>query len=107
MYFVSHTFATMSFHRNCGKRITLSNNNTTATRSFNEFNHGLVLSAAPLEDNVLFEVRIDQKVLLIFPDLETKEKNTKLSTELNECGFVGIVVEWQYRDRCHIGTSGN
>lgn len=55
-----------SFHTNCGKRITLSNNNNTATRSFNEFNHGLVLSATPLEDNVLFEVRIDQKVILIF-----------------------------------------
>lgn len=52
----------MSFHWNCGKRITLSNNSSTATRSFNEFNHGLVLSATPLEDNVLFEVRIDQKV---------------------------------------------
>lgn len=54
----------MSFHWNCGKRITLSNNNHTATRSFSEFNHGLILSATPLEDNVLFEVRIDQKVLI-------------------------------------------
>ncbi len=64
----------MSFHWNCGKRITLSNNNSTATRSFNEFNHGLVLSATPLEDNVLFEVRIDQKVILIFRFVLTKKE---------------------------------
>lgn len=57
-----------SFHRRCGKRITLANNNRTAMRNISEFNHGLVLSSEPLKDDVLFEVRIDEKVsgLLIF-----------------------------------------
>lgn len=51
-----------SFHRRCGKRITLANNNRTAMRNISEFNHGLVLSSEPLKDDVLFEVRIDEKV---------------------------------------------
>ncbi|XP_055530628.1 neuralized-like protein 4 [Wyeomyia smithii] len=52
----------MSFHRRCGKRITLANSNRTAMRNISEFNHGLVLSAEPLQDDVLFEVRIDEKI---------------------------------------------
>ncbi|XP_038107546.1 neuralized-like protein 4 [Culex quinquefasciatus] len=51
-----------SFHRRCGKRITLANNNRTAMRNISEFNHGLVLSSEPLKDDVLFEVRIDEKI---------------------------------------------
>uniref|UniRef100_A0A182JQY2 NHR domain-containing protein n=1 Tax=Anopheles christyi TaxID=43041 RepID=A0A182JQY2_9DIPT len=50
------------FHRRCGKRITLTNQNRTAMRNVSEFNHGLVLSAEPLQDDVLFEVRIDEKI---------------------------------------------
>lgn len=52
----------MDFHRRCGKRITLTNNNRTAMRNISEFNHGLVLSADPLVDDVLFQVQIDEKV---------------------------------------------
>lgn len=52
----------MAFHTNCGKRITLKNNNRTATRNISEFNHGLVLSALPIENDTLFEVKIDEKV---------------------------------------------
>ncbi|CAD7080305.1 unnamed protein product [Hermetia illucens] len=51
----------MAFHRRCGRRIALTNENRTATRSTSEFNFGLVLSAEPLQDDVLFEVRIDEK----------------------------------------------
>ncbi|XP_014472796.1 PREDICTED: neuralized-like protein 4 isoform X2 [Dinoponera quadriceps] len=51
------------FHRRCGYRVTLSNNNRTATRNFSEYNHGLVFSAEPLEDEVLFEVTIDKKMI--------------------------------------------
>lgn len=58
----------MAFHSNCGKRITLKNNNRTATRNVSEFNHGLVLSAAPIADDILFEVRIDEKVSLCCVD---------------------------------------
>jgi hypothetical protein len=54
----------MAFHRRCGKRITLANSNRTAMRNISEFNHGLVLSAEPLHDDVLFEVRIDEKVII-------------------------------------------
>lgn len=50
------------FHDRCGERVTLLNENRTAVRDFSEFNHGLVLSAEPLANDVLFEVKIDQKV---------------------------------------------
>lgn len=52
----------MSFHRKCGSCIQLSNSNRTARRNINDFNHGLVLSAEPLPDDYIFEVRIDEKV---------------------------------------------
>lgn len=52
----------MRFHRRCGDRVTLLNENTTAIRNFIEFNHGLILSAEPIEDDVIFEVCIDRKV---------------------------------------------
>lgn len=54
-----------AFHTNCGKRIKLTNGNRTAARNVTEFNHGLVLSDVPLTDDVLFEVRIDEKVHII------------------------------------------
>lgn len=52
----------MAFHRRCGSRVLLTNSNATARRSANDFNHGLVLSAEPITDDQLFEVRIDEKV---------------------------------------------
>ncbi|XP_055383561.1 neuralized-like protein 4 isoform X2 [Condylostylus longicornis] len=51
----------MSFHPRCGRRVTLTNSNRTAMRNISDFNHGLVLSAEPLMDDVLFEVTIDLK----------------------------------------------
>ncbi|KYN44842.1 Neuralized-like protein 4 [Trachymyrmex septentrionalis] len=51
------------FHRRCGYRITLSNNNSTATRNFSEYDFGLVFSAEPLQENELFEVTIDKKII--------------------------------------------
>lgn len=53
----------MAFHAKCGKRITLLNSNRTAKRNVTEFNYGLVLSAEPLKPDVIFEVRIDEKVV--------------------------------------------
>ncbi|XP_076270318.1 neuralized E3 ubiquitin protein ligase 4 isoform X2 [Rhynchophorus ferrugineus] len=50
------------FHYRCGERITLINENTTAIRNDSEFDHGLVISAEPLMNDVLFEVIIDRKV---------------------------------------------
>ncbi|XP_026761342.2 neuralized-like protein 4 [Galleria mellonella] len=52
----------MRFHRRCGERVTLFNNNSTAIRNFVEFNHGLILSAEPLRDDIIFEICIDRKV---------------------------------------------
>ncbi|XP_047543867.1 neuralized-like protein 4 isoform X1 [Vanessa atalanta] len=52
----------MRFHRRCGDRVTLLHDNTTAVRNFVEFNHGLILSAEPILDDVIFEVCIDRKV---------------------------------------------
>ncbi|XP_012271059.1 neuralized-like protein 4 isoform X2 [Orussus abietinus] len=51
------------FHRRCGDRVYLINNNCTAVRNFSEYNYGLVLSAEPLKDDELFEVRIDKKLI--------------------------------------------
>ncbi|CAK1555013.1 unnamed protein product [Leptosia nina] len=52
----------MRFHRRCGDRVSLLNGKTTAIRNFVEFNHGLIFSADPLTDDVIFEVCIDRKV---------------------------------------------
>lgn len=52
----------MRFHRRCGDRVTLLHDNSTAVRNFVEFNHGLILSEEPIEDDVIFEVHIDRKV---------------------------------------------
>lgn len=50
------------FHRRCGRRITLINGKKTAVRSVTDFNHAIVFSAEKLQDDVIFEVRIDEKV---------------------------------------------
>merc|ERR550532_3669697 len=52
------------FHSRCGQLVTLSKDNRTASRSHatQEFNHGLVFSAVPLEENQMVEVRIDKKI---------------------------------------------
>ncbi|CAH0558081.1 unnamed protein product [Brassicogethes aeneus] len=50
------------FHYRCGERITLTNDNCTAIRNDSDFDHGLVISAEPLVNDVLFEVKIDRKV---------------------------------------------
>lgn len=63
----------MSFHRRCGSRIHLSNSNRTARRNINDFNHGIVLSAEPMVDDVWFQVRIDEKVCV----------NTNKQTSIN------------------------
>ncbi|XP_076180899.1 neuralized E3 ubiquitin protein ligase 4 [Ptiloglossa arizonensis] len=51
------------FHQRCGRHITLTNNNCTAIRDHSDYNYGLVLSADPLQDDELFEVRIDKKMI--------------------------------------------
>ena len=43
------------FHSCCGRNIRLANNKMTASRSAG-FNHGLVFSAKPLEEDEIFEV---------------------------------------------------
>ncbi|XP_076236666.1 neuralized E3 ubiquitin protein ligase 4 isoform X2 [Calliopsis andreniformis] len=50
------------FHQRCGRCVALTNNNCTAVREFSQYNYGLVLSAEPLKDDELFEVRIDKKI---------------------------------------------
>ncbi len=56
------------FHTRTGALVTLSNENKTALRNHpaQEFNNGVVLSAEPLRDNQLFEVKIDKKVFHFF-----------------------------------------
>ena len=55
------------FHNKTGSLVSLSNDGKTAQRSMphQEFNNGVILSAEPLHDNQLFEVRIDKKVYII------------------------------------------
>lgn len=52
------------FHYRCGERITLLNDNCTAVRSDSDFDNGLVITAEPLVSDVLFEIKIDRKVIL-------------------------------------------
>lgn len=52
----------MYFHYRCGERITLLNDNCTAVRNDGDFDHGIVISAEPLLNDTLFEVKIDRKV---------------------------------------------
>ena len=58
------TMSVRGFHRRCGSMVTVSNNGRTAQRNHpaQEFNNGVVLSAEPMRDNELFEVKIDRKV---------------------------------------------
>ena len=53
------------FHSRVGSLVVLSNENRTAQRNHptQEFNNGVVISAEPLRDNQLFEVKIDRKVI--------------------------------------------
>ena len=53
-----------TFHTRTGSLIALTNNNRTALRNHptQEFNNGVVLSAKPLQDGQIFEVKIDRKV---------------------------------------------
>lgn len=53
------------FHSKTGSLISLSNSNRTAQRNqpTQEFNNGVVLSAEPLRNNQLFEVKIVKKVI--------------------------------------------
>lgn len=50
------------FHYKCGERITLTNGSCTAERNDGDFDHGLVVTAEPLANDVLFEIKIDRKV---------------------------------------------
>lgn len=52
------------FHRRCGDRVNLINNNSTAERNFSTYDYGRVLSAEPLKDDEIFEVRVDKKVII-------------------------------------------
>lgn len=52
------------FHYRCGERITLLNDNCTAIRDDSDFDHGIVLSAEPLVNDTLFEIKIEKKVVL-------------------------------------------
>lgn len=48
-----------SFHPRCGQLVAFSSGHRCASRTHaaQEFNHGLVLSSQPLQDNQIFEVR--------------------------------------------------
>jgi neuralized-like protein 4 len=48
-----------SFHPRSGQLVSFSNGHRCASRTHaaQEFNHGLVLSSQPLQDNQIFEVR--------------------------------------------------
>lgn len=52
------------FHQNHGTLVQLSENGLSAfrLRPSHEFNQGLVFSSRPLQDDQVFEVRIDRKV---------------------------------------------
>ena len=53
-----------TFHHRVGTLVRLSNDCRRASRSnpSQEFNNGVVISAEPLKNNQLFEVKIEKKV---------------------------------------------
>lgn len=53
------------FHYRCGERISLINENSTAIRNDRDFDHGIVLTAEPLVNDTLFEIKIDRKVQIV------------------------------------------
>ena len=61
-FFISPHLSVLThrFHPICGKQVTLSDQ-VTASRAANTFSHGLVFSADPLQNEEVFEVRV-QKV---------------------------------------------
>lgn len=91
----------MIFHRRCGSRVQLSNLNRTARRSVSDFNHGLVLSAEPIQDDVLFEVRIDEKVCHL-SNIVTIHGHQFHRLRVNALLFVGASMERQHRNGRHI-----
>lgn len=52
------------FHQKYGQLVVLSDSGTTASRTHanQEFNHGLIMSSSPLQEDRIFEVRIDKKI---------------------------------------------
>lgn len=72
-------------------------------RNISEFNHGLVLSAEPLQDDVLFEVRIDEKVLIF----HLWENYSLFSNDYTFNGILDPCLEWKHRDWCDYGQSGS
>uniref|UniRef100_A0A182N2Z3 NHR domain-containing protein n=1 Tax=Anopheles dirus TaxID=7168 RepID=A0A182N2Z3_9DIPT len=87
--------ASTAFHRRCGQRIILTNGNRTAMRNVSEFNHGLVLSAEPLQDDVLFEVRIDEKIQAWSGSIEIGVTTVNPeSTELPPCAMKLCNTTW-------------
>ncbi|NXI42557.1 NEUL4 protein, partial [Galbula dea] len=50
------------FHPNCGQKAAVVNEGRTALRPHDDFNHGVVLSSRPLQDEELFQVRLDKMV---------------------------------------------
>ena len=60
----NHNLHKIRFHDRRGALVRLSNNQRTAERKrpFDEFNHGVVMTHRPLNDDELFELRIDRLV---------------------------------------------
>lgn len=59
---MSNAQSMQRFHTRCGRRITLSDDQRTATRSIRDFSHALVFSSEPLINDIPFEVVIEKKV---------------------------------------------
>jgi len=73
----------VGFHRRSGSMVTVSNNGRTAQRNHpeQEFNNGVVVSAEPIRDNHLFEVKIDRKVLFVsISGVEICQTNLNISS---------------------------
>jgi neuralized-like protein 4 len=69
----------LRFHERKGKMVKLSNNHRTAERRrpYDEFNNGVAMTHRTLDDDELFEVRIDRLVEKWsgqFPELVSSKK---------------------------------
>lgn len=104
--------SSVRFHRKCGHLITLSPCGRTAFRNYanQEFNHGLVMSSSPLQEDQLFEVRLDKKinswsgsievVRIFFDRLQTTSKSCKSSKHFSSRES-SRVIQMNLKSHCH------
>ena len=87
----------LTFHNKTGSLVVLSANNSCAERinATREFNNALVCSSQPLQDNELFQVKVEKKVNKIHSGYKPHWNKIIIF----EYFHLVIIMEWFFRDR--------